>query len=408
MKKTSHLFLLLLSFALTKQTTAQGTAQTLDVVSWNLEWFGDPSNGPADNNLQEENAKKILRHINADLYALVEVVDSSRLRRLTDSLGPQYAYLVSPFGSGNSTGTGTSWLNAQKLAFIYNKNIFTNVSARGMMRNSGPAYTAFASGRFPYMMSADVTLNNVTRRMNFIVIHGKAGSSPSDYERRRDGARELKDTLDAYYSTAINFLVGDFNDALYGTICSSCGTSLSSYDPIIKDSTDSDHYNSVTLPLGVNGQSSMTSFPNVVDNHVISNEAGPMYIPGSAQIVTDVQNLVANYGSTTSDHFPVISRFNVTAVVTGINNVSPSVLGISASPNPVSGQLVISLRKPLANANFQLVDGNGRLIRSEERKFIAANSTITWRLSNLSEGTYYLKVLAKDYQTVLKLVKLPY
>ena len=104
---------------------AQSTATSLDIVSWNVEWLGDASNGPADDNLQEQNVKKILRSINADLYGLVEVVDSSRLRKITDSLGAEYAFLLSPFCSGNSTGTGPAWLNGQKLAFIYNKNIFT-------------------------------------------------------------------------------------------------------------------------------------------------------------------------------------------------------------------------------------------------------------------------------------------
>jgi hypothetical protein len=404
MKKTFYTFFLLLTLLFNQQATAQGTASTLDVVAWNVEWFGASFESPADDNLQAENVKKILRHINADLYALVEVVDSSRLRHLTDSLGPQYAYFLSPYGSGNSTGTGTAWLNAQKLAFIYNKNIFTNASARGMLRNSGPAYTAFASGRFPYMLSADVTLNNVTKRMNFILIHGKAGSTQSDYERRRDGARELKDTLDTYYSTAINFLVGDFNDALYGTICSSCGTSLSSYDPIIKDSTDTDHYNSITLPLGVDGQSSMTNFPNVVDNHVISNEAAAYYVPNSARILIDVRNLVANYGLTTSDHYPVFSQYNLNSVVTGINNVSASELQISSTPNPFQKQVTITAGKTLQQVKLQLLDIAGRSIKEEDRKIMAAGTVLQWHFADLPIGTYYLRIRTKDHQSTIKLL----
>lgn len=402
MKKTC--LAILLALASFKKTDAQETSP-LKVVSWNVEWYGSPFESPANDNLQEQNAKVILRWLNADVYGLVEIVDSSRLRRLTDSMGPQYAYVLSPFSSGNSTGTGTAWLNAQKLAFIYNKNVLTNVSARGMMRNSGPAYTAFASGRFPYMLSADVTKGSVTRRMNFILLHGKAGSTVSDYERRREAAKELKDTLDTYYSTATNLLIGDFNDALYGTICNSCGTILSSYDPIVKDSTDNDHYKSITLPLSIEGQSSMTSFPNVVDNHVISNEAAPSYVPGSAQIVTDVQNLVSNYANTTSDHYPVVSQYNLSGIITSIPNVSPTLLGISISPNPVQNQLTIAVSKQLMNVELQLIDGTGKLMKTEERKFIAANSAINWYLPSLSEGIYYLRVASREYQTVLKLVK---
>ena len=74
-----------------------------------------------------------LRALNADIYGLVEIVDTTRLRRLTDSLGMQFDFVVSPFSSNNSTGTGNSWLNGQKLAFIYNTNIFTNVTSRGLI-----------------------------------------------------------------------------------------------------------------------------------------------------------------------------------------------------------------------------------------------------------------------------------
>ncbi|HEX6334464.1 MAG TPA: hypothetical protein VFZ78_09570, partial [Flavisolibacter sp.] len=146
------------------QGRAQSTPNTLDIVGWNIEWFGASFENPPDDNLQEQNVKKILRYLGADLYGLTEVVDTMRLRRVVDSLGPDFRYVISPYGSNNITGTGASWLNAQKLAFVYNRTIFSNVTARGLLRGStGNAYYNFASWRFPFMMSADVTINGVTR-----------------------------------------------------------------------------------------------------------------------------------------------------------------------------------------------------------------------------------------------------
>lgn len=401
-----HLILLWLASALlfSSNGNAQSSPATLDLVAWNVEWFGASFQDPADDDLQEQNVKKILRHLNADLYALSEIVDSMRLRRVTDSLGPDYRFIISPFCSNNSTGTGTSWLNGQKLAFIYNKNIFTNVSARGLMRNSGPAYTNFASGRFPYMLTADVTLNGVTKNMNFIVIHGKAGSTPSDYQRRKDGAQELKDTLDAFYSSATTFLLGDFNDALNQTICSGCGTSVSSYDVFVKDSTDSDHYKSITLPLALDGQSSTTSFPNVIDNHVISNEAYLFYIPNSASIRVDVLNVVPNYAFTTSDHYPVFSKYNLSGVSTGLPTVTASVLGIGIHPNPFGDELRIKGNRQLSNVLMQLIDGNGKVLRESSYKIIPSGTMTNWNTSRLAAGVYYLRIQTREYQTVVKLI----
>src|SRR5689334_9080395 len=62
---------------------SQSSASTLDVISWNLEFFGAPFNsGPLDKDLQEANAKKLMRYFDADIYGLVEIVDTSHLRKL--------------------------------------------------------------------------------------------------------------------------------------------------------------------------------------------------------------------------------------------------------------------------------------------------------------------------------------
>ena len=132
----------------------------------------------------------------------------------------------------------------------------------------------WASGRFPYMFSATATINGTSRNMNFILLHGKAGDTQDDYLKRAGGCIELKDTLDAFFSTTNNYIIGDFNDALHLSIYT--GASVSSYHAIVSDSTDTDHYRSITLPLGVAGQTSMINFPNVIDNHVISNEVTPI------------------------------------------------------------------------------------------------------------------------------------
>ncbi|HNC38321.1 MAG TPA: hypothetical protein PK492_03095, partial [Chitinophagaceae bacterium] len=77
---------------------AQSSINTLDVVSWNVEFFGASSSGPTDKDLQEINVKKVLRWLNADLYGLVEVVDTMRLRRVVDSLGnTEYGFFVAPY-----------------------------------------------------------------------------------------------------------------------------------------------------------------------------------------------------------------------------------------------------------------------------------------------------------------------
>src|SRR5688572_20678894 len=215
--KKSHIFLIFL-FLVTKISFSQSSSATLDVVGWNIEFYGDPSNGPSNDDLQEANVKKVMRYLDADIYGLCEIVDTMRLRRLVDSLGANYAYKIADFCSNNTTGQGPSWLNGQKLAFIYKISIFSNISFRGYMRSSATAYTNFASGRFPYIMNANATINGFTRNINFIMIHGKAGSTVTDFNRRRAACEEMKDSMDLQYPNSINLIIGDYNDALNQTI----------------------------------------------------------------------------------------------------------------------------------------------------------------------------------------------
>ncbi|MBK6937702.1 MAG: hypothetical protein IPH18_13075 [Chitinophagaceae bacterium] len=130
--------------------TAQSSLTTLDIVSWNLEFFGAPYNsGPNDKDLQELNAKKIMRYFDADIYGLAEIVDTTHLRKLRDSLGTNFEYIIAPYSTDGAIGTN-GWRQSQKLAFLYKKNIFFNISTRGLMLNSSSAVSNWANGRVPF------------------------------------------------------------------------------------------------------------------------------------------------------------------------------------------------------------------------------------------------------------------
>jgi endonuclease/exonuclease/phosphatase family metal-dependent hydrolase len=379
---------------------AQSTDTTLEVVSWNIEWFGSPAaaNGPADKNLQEANVGKLLKWMNADLYGLVEVVDTMRMRRVVDFMGSNdFGYVISPYCTQATQPSGNAWLTGQKMAFVYRKSVFSNVTTRGMMRNSATANASWASGRFPFMLSATVTLEGVSKPMNFIVIHAKAGSTQSDYDKRRAGAQELKDTLDLYYSTTMNLIIGDFNDALNTSIYP--GTSISSYQPIVSDSTDADHYKSITLPLGAQGQTSMIGYPNVVDNHMISNEVMPFFIRSSVKIKTDVVTQVSDYvtAKNTSDHYPVLSRYDLNGtILTSLPVLSFSAAGITAWPNPVRTDLYLRSDKLQSHVQFRIHDAQGRLVLEEKMDRWQSGSSLRIPMEGQKPGVYFLEVLTDN------------
>lgn len=404
MKKNLPLLFFVIFSVIMDESKAQSSTSTLDVVSWNLEFFGAPFNsGPTDKDLQEVNAKKIMRYFDADIYGLVEIVDTMRLRKLKDSLGTNFEYIIAPYSTDGPIGTN-GWRQSQKLAFLYKKDIFSNIATRGMMLNSSTAIFNWANGRLPFLMRADVTINGITKTVNFILVHGKAGSTASDYNRRLAGAQELKDTLDASFSTANVLIIGDYNDALVQTISTGSGPQTS-YQPIVADSTDADHYKSITLPLGQAGQTSMINFPNVIDNHAISNEVTAYYVLNSAQIRTDVTTVVPDYvtAHNTSDHYPVFSKFSLAGIITGLPVLNPTEFGIKVSPNPFSQTITLTATKAVTNLQLRLINIQGQVISSQSVGMMTTGSTVQPSFPNIPRGIYFLQLETKQYRTIIKL-----
>lgn len=338
---------------------------TLEIVNWNMEWFGAPNFGPADNNLQEQNATTVLKTIAADIYGVVEIVDEARLQNVVNSLNTTfgagiYSYKICDYGSrvNPPDPSGGPLADAQKEAFIYKTALFSNVTTRAMINNqnvSSTSYNSWASGRYPFLMTADVTLNCVTKKMNFVLVHAKANTAPiaTSYARRQAAANELHDTLITYFANDNVVILGDLNDDLDQSI--TAGFTTTSYSSF---TTDAANFFSPTLALSLAGKKSTVSYNDVIDHVIVSNELVPNYLPASASILTDVASLINKYGSTTTDHYPVFTRYifpnaiapvisSCTADVTACSNTSgtytvPAFSATDDCNDPISYSYTIS------------------------------------------------------------------
>jgi hypothetical protein len=302
--------------------TSIDPATTLEVVNWNIEWFGSTINGPTNDAQQEQNVKTVLQNLNADIYAVSEIVSEARLANVVNQM-PGYAYVISNYGSHTNTTVNppSALAEAQKLAFIYKTSVVNKLSTTALLSQginsaadlTNPAYNYWASGRFPFMMDADVTLNCVTKNVKFILVHGKANTAPTitSYERRKRGADSLHYTLQLNYPTDNIIILGDYNDDLDVTITDGVVPNTTSYSAFTGDPSN---FTPLTLPLSLAGKKSTVSHDNVIDHVMTSNEMASTYINGTANILTDVTGLVSNYGSTTSDHYPVFTRYIFTNI----------------------------------------------------------------------------------------------
>ncbi len=158
-------------------------------------------------------------------------------------------------------------------------------------------YNDWASGRFPYMLTANVTLSDnnggtTTKQIRFINVHAKANTSPvlTAYARRADGAHALDSLLKAQFPTDNVVILGDFNDDLNQTITAGVNPPVTSWSAFTI--TDSALYKFPTQPLSPAGQHSDVDFTSVIDNVIVNDSMAKYYLPASATVLSNVSTLV--------------------------------------------------------------------------------------------------------------------
>jgi endonuclease/exonuclease/phosphatase family metal-dependent hydrolase len=386
---------------------------TLDVVNWNIEWFGSTAQAPTDDNLQQANVLRVLTALNADVFGLVEVVDTARLGTVVRQLPGGYKYRVADFTSLAPDANSPNFASGQKLVFVYRTSVVSNPTFSGLLRCPGNTstceqYNAWASGRFPYLMEADVTINGQSQRINFVLIHGKANenTSPADaqeaYDRRKSGADALKTELDTRFGTGNVLILGDFNDDLDQTVASGVSTTATSYSSF---TTDVANYTALTLPLSQTGQRSTVDFGDVIDHVVVSSELNAAYLANTAQIRTDLAAQITNYANTTSDHFPVLTRFTF-GYVTASTNARNANAQLEVYPNPATKN--VQLRLPVAagqSVRLQVTAADGRAVTQASGSLEQVNKQLNQQLSTLSAGVYILRITSASQTYIKRFVK---
>ncbi len=354
---------------------------TISVVNWNLEWFADGKTHNAA--VQTAGVRKIMQTLGADIYALCEVVNIDSLASVVGSLPGDYGYEVSSFGSFASSPASGNYAGDQKLGFVYRRSMVRRITARAMLSGSSTAYSSFSSGRFPYLVSAEIIgRDSVWRAVSFIIIHAKAYADPASCGRRVEGCRELKDSLDRYMPYSRFLILGDFNDDLDVSNCSSA--TESNYAYMLADSL---RYIALTLPISRAGAFSSDGYASLIDHVVASDEMAPYYVPGSAEVLrTLVKGIDPNYDNDISDHFPVRTRYVIDRDLPTAVKAVPHPEAAFAYPNPA--REVVHIRE--AGTRWQhasMANMQGQLVR-----YVALGINGQIDVSALPSGLYLLQL----------------
>lgn len=398
-------------------------ADTFDVVTYNLEFFGtdikDKSGkefGPTDNALQIANVAKAMIKLDADVYAVQEVSDDKAMEELIKQIsvgGKTFDKVTSPSWSYSFNEADPNF-PAQKLVVIYNTQIATVTSQRVMFKEfyddlragtetlvnyPGTNANFFSSGRLPYMVQIKTDIGGVKRLINLVNLHARAnsGSDISKYNMRKYDAQVLKDSLDRYYANSDLIILGDYNDDVKASVVT---PNPSSYKMFVDDVAN---YNALTLDISKAGAFSFLSSGGFLDHIMISNELNSEYIPNSIAVY-DPRSDINNYVNTTSDHGPVIARFELKKSTLGtIDFETKNGFAVKTYPNPATDIVNVLVKtNDGKKLKLRLYDITGRMIgKPVDVNGGTENSTSVIQISDLKSGIY-IYTLSENNKVIFK------
>lgn len=289
----------------------KGGATTLDIGSWNIEWFGDTGNGPSNESLQLSNAKDVIAGADLDIWGLAEIVSLTQFNSLKSQL-PGYA----GFMARESTvvnGSAYYGSSEQNVAILYKSSLGTVTDARVILTGNDYEF----GGRPPMQVKLNVTLNGRTEEIVVIVMHAKCCSDAASWTRRNNGSIALKSYLDSTFPTQRVWVLGDYNDDIDTSI------TPGQPSPYVNFVSDAARYVLPSKALTDAGIASTTDYPDTIDHHLNTNEANAQFIAGSIEAYR-VDSYITDYANTTSDHYPVLSRYTWQAATPVVTLTAPN------------------------------------------------------------------------------------
>jgi endonuclease/exonuclease/phosphatase family metal-dependent hydrolase len=391
-------------------------ADTFDVVTYNLEFFGTDVKGtdgvefgPTDDALQIDNVAQVMNKLNADVYVVQEVSDDPSIDQLIQK--------ISINGKTFDKTISTSWSYSfqpadpnfppQKLVVLYNtqtttvkntkvlfKDLYDQVRAGTVILPGYPGTDTpevnddsfFSSGRLPYLVQIETNIGGIKKEITLIDLHARANSGTDirRYNQRKYDVEYLKQALDTEYPDANLIILGDFNDDVKASVIT---PNPSSYEAFVNDTS---RYDAVTLGISQAGAYSFLSSGGFLDHIIISNELTDEYIANSIAVY-DPRADIVNYTNTTSDHGPVIARFELKEDNLGTIDFDPkNEFSVRAFPNPATDVLNISVKsKTDKNLKIRIYDLNGRLVNNPSNITAGQDmSTTVIPVSHLQKGIY--------------------
>jgi len=375
MKKLKHLILLILLFTTTQNIRAQefsnlhfGTEETLDIISWNIEWF------PKEGQTTITYVKNIIKALDADVIAIQEVDNKASFQQLIDELVDYDGYYLNG--------------DYQSLAYIYKKS-------RIQVIDHYEIYTSQSYWR-PFPRSPLVLVINYQNQIYYLINNhlkccGDENLDPYDSwdeETRRLDACNL---LDNYIQNNLDdkrvIILGDLNDELTDR------SSDNVFMPFI-DAPDEYLFTDMEIAEGSSTGWSYPNWPSHLDHLLISNELFEIYAHNSSscEIIKLDEHFYGGYqeyDQKVSDHRPVGLKLKTEAL--GIIKPRSTISHLTCSPNPFTLQTHFHYKNTKKQSHIVIYNTHGQLI--DQMQLPLNSRSIVWKRGFIESGVYYSQLI---------------
>ena len=356
-----------------------GTDSTLDIMTWNIEWFPKYGQTTADS------VAVILEALEMDIIACQESDDSVAFKNMLSQF-PSYQTFIQ---SSNYPG----------LAFIYNSNTISLNNAYEIYA-SFPYWSAFP--RAPQVL--DITYDNQT----FILINNHLKCCGDGYldldddgdeeNRRLQASLLLENYIQTNFPTSNVILLGDLNDEItdapHNNVFQPFLNAPNNYqfaDDLIANTSPSNW----TYP----------AWPSQLDHILISNELFDDFNTNGSAIQTIriddyLNNGLSSYDAIISDHRPLALKLNIQPAYLNLTYNDNSKDVVTVYPNPANESIYISMSAKLVNSTLSIIRLDGKTV---------LNSTILesqyhFNTTHFQNGTYLLLIQSEKEVKTMKIV----
>ena len=259
-----------------------GTDTTFDIISWNIEWF------PKNNNTASQ-VQEILARLEADVYALQEIEDTTLLKQVVSNIPGYECYFKSSYYGG--------------LAYVYNTNTI-QINSKYEIFTSQPYWNAFP--RSPQVLDCNFMGNNYIIINNHFKCCGdgilNANNTNDEENRRLQAVTYLKQYIDNTLLGKRVILLGDLNDEIIDN------TANNVFQDFINDNINY-LFTDILIAQGNSIDWSYPTWPSHLDHILITNELFADFQNFNSLVsvirIDDYMGTWSNYENNISDHRPI-------------------------------------------------------------------------------------------------------